>query len=247
MARAPGFRPGWRVLDAGCGSGSYLAVLAQQTGDLGEVVAFDLDLENCLRAAETGGKRVVAASLAALPFAARAFDGLWCANTLQYVADEDLVGTLQEFRRLVRPGGVVAVKDTDVSAAIVRPAPPFLFQHLAEACAAGPRIESQGALRGRELRRRLESAGLVNVHQRAVFIERWAPLTDVESRFWREWLSFLARLPEVDQLSADERSFWAAIASDGGHAFVARPDFYGCEAQVVAWGETPDGSGDDGR
>ena len=38
--------PGWRVLDAGCGSGSYLPLLADRLGGKGHIDALDLAPEN---------------------------------------------------------------------------------------------------------------------------------------------------------------------------------------------------------
>lgn len=40
-----GFQTGWRVLDAGCGGGSYLPLLAQLVGSTGKVTAIDLNVD----------------------------------------------------------------------------------------------------------------------------------------------------------------------------------------------------------
>jgi 2-polyprenyl-3-methyl-5-hydroxy-6-metoxy-1,4-benzoquinol methylase len=39
VARAAGFQRGWHVLDAGCGVGSFLPVLADQIGSAGRLTA----------------------------------------------------------------------------------------------------------------------------------------------------------------------------------------------------------------
>src|SRR3954452_13817484 len=46
MAGAVGLEPGWRVLDAGCGPGSFLPTLAALVGTSGALIALDLDAEN---------------------------------------------------------------------------------------------------------------------------------------------------------------------------------------------------------
>ena len=46
MIRSVGIQPGWRVVDAGCGSGSFLPLLAKLVGSEGHISAFDLAPEN---------------------------------------------------------------------------------------------------------------------------------------------------------------------------------------------------------
>jgi 2-polyprenyl-3-methyl-5-hydroxy-6-metoxy-1,4-benzoquinol methylase len=46
QARMVGIRPGWRVLDAGCGGGSFLPLLAELVGPGGMLTALDLAPEN---------------------------------------------------------------------------------------------------------------------------------------------------------------------------------------------------------
>ena len=46
MARAVGLQPGWRVLDAGSGAGSFLPLLADLVGPSGSLTALDLDAAN---------------------------------------------------------------------------------------------------------------------------------------------------------------------------------------------------------
>ena len=46
MLRSVGLQSGWRVLDAGSGSGSYLPLIAHAVGPAGRVTAFDLAPEN---------------------------------------------------------------------------------------------------------------------------------------------------------------------------------------------------------
>ena len=42
MLRSVGLQPGWTVLDAACGGGSYLPLLAETVGSGGAIAAFDL-------------------------------------------------------------------------------------------------------------------------------------------------------------------------------------------------------------
>jgi SAM-dependent methyltransferase len=184
----------------------------------------------------------VCGSISDLPLADGSFDAIWCANTLQYLDDDEAIDVLRDFARAVRPGGIVAIKDVDMTAFKFSPAPPFLGAHLAEACASGENItaQSRGSIRGRELRRLLETAGLANVRQRSFVIERFGPLTGYDARFWSEWLPFLASLAEVRGVPEEDLQTWRKVAKPAlADAFVTDPGFYGCELQVVCTGRSP--------
>lgn len=49
MLRRAGFQAGWRVLDAGCGGGSFLPLLSDLLGPAGQSSAIDLAPENVER------------------------------------------------------------------------------------------------------------------------------------------------------------------------------------------------------
>ena len=111
QVRAAGFQPGWRVLDAGCGSGAFLPWLADIVSPGGAITAIDLAPENVAaverRLAGWGlacPVEVRDAGLTALPYPDDAFDGVWCANVAQYFGDDECRAPLAEFRRVVRPG-----------------------------------------------------------------------------------------------------------------------------------------------
>src|SRR6266571_3588937 len=42
MLRSVGLQPGWRVVDAACGSGGFLPLMAELVGPTGSIAAFDL-------------------------------------------------------------------------------------------------------------------------------------------------------------------------------------------------------------
>src|SRR3712207_7641782 len=48
-----------------------------------------------------------------LPFADTTFDCVWCANVAQYLTGAEFTRAMAEFRRVTKPGGLVAVKDSD--------------------------------------------------------------------------------------------------------------------------------------
>jgi SAM-dependent methyltransferase len=233
------------VLDAGAGSGSFLPALAELVGPSGAVTALDAAPENVALVEERIASAPLACpidvregSVAALPWSDASFDAVWCANVLQYFSDQELPGVITELRRVVRPGGLVAVKDVDMTLFRFHPADPFLVTHLSEASirAAGA-AWSEGSLRARTLRRHLEAGGLSDVWQRTTLIERWAPLAPAERRLWTEWLAFLATLAEERGVPDADLPTWRALRdAEASPSPVDQPDFYACEGQVVAVG-----------
>lgn len=97
--------PGATVLDAGCGAGRMLPVLAA----LGcAVEGVDLSPEMVRRArADHGEFRTQVASLTALPAPDGAFDGVFAWYSTIHSPDEDLPRILAEARRVLRDGGLL--------------------------------------------------------------------------------------------------------------------------------------------
>src|SRR4029453_17382432 len=120
--RSADIRPGWSVLDAGAGNGVFLPLMAELLGAEGHIEALDLAHENveaierlipgqqfaCPISARTG-------DMTALPYEAGTFDAVWSANATQYLSDQELAKAIEEFCRVVKPGGRVAVKEVDIS------------------------------------------------------------------------------------------------------------------------------------
>ncbi len=102
-----GLRDGDRLLDAGCGMG-YLLMVASGLRNLGAAVGLDGDMDRLRWAQrEVPGATLVQGDLGMLPFAADSFDAALLSEVLEHVDDDAAV--LREARRVVRPGGAVAV------------------------------------------------------------------------------------------------------------------------------------------
>ena len=88
--RAVGIEPGWRVLDAACGSGSFLPWLAELVGPRGSLAALDLAPDNVALVERRVAGVVLpcpvearVGTVLALPYPDAAFDAAWFANTTQ--------------------------------------------------------------------------------------------------------------------------------------------------------------------
>jgi arsenite methyltransferase len=247
MFRSVGFQPGWHVLDAGCGSGGFLPLIAEAVGPTGRIVAFDLAPDNIAiverRTAEWNETPPIegrVGSLLDLPYADDAFDALWCANTTQYLTDDQLAIALGEMRRVVRSGGIVAIKEYDGTVPCIVPAPPLLLVHMCEACVVQRYEGATNGVRAPALAEWLRSVGMQEVRQHRVLAERSAPLGKFERQFYRDWLGLCATIaPSLDMPAAD-RAMWQQLADPAGmDRLLDDPDLYCCEGHIMAIGTVP--------
>ncbi|MFN8538681.1 MAG: methyltransferase domain-containing protein [Thermomicrobiales bacterium] len=170
---ALGLRPGQRVLDVGCGPGAHLGLLAGAVSPGGSVVGIDLDAGRVAfateRWADSSTIAVREGDHGALPFADGSFDVAWASLVLHHA--ERPLAMLGELRRVVRPGGLVAIVEGDTGGSFpTLPWPPDLEIALRRAAWEGARANHDGTLEyhyagyiGRELPRLLREAGLAEV------------------------------------------------------------------------------------
>ena len=115
----PSLRPDHRVLDIGCGPGTISADLAALVPQ-GRVTAVDYASGIVEQAAEEARARgltnmtFAVADVHDLSYEDDAFDVVHAHQVLQHVGDP--VQALREMRRVAKPGGVVAVRDSDYRA-----------------------------------------------------------------------------------------------------------------------------------
>lgn len=245
-AHAVGFQPGWSVLDAGCGSGSFLPVLAEIVGPNGRLSALDLAPENVTTVERRIGVWNLACSVeprlgsvTGLPYPDNHFDAVWCANMAQYLPDGDFLMMLHEFMRVTRPGGLVAIKDFDATLTQHFPGDPALIWRFA---AAGAQVAdmSRGVLRGRGFRRWMERAGYESVRQETILIERWAPLEPVVWEFLTDLLYYGAEQALESDLPEDDLEYWRRLLDKRPPENpINDPEFYWCEANSLAVGSVP--------
>ena len=123
-------QPGSRVLDVAAGTGEQTLVAARRVGPSGYVLATDISASMLDVAAEAARKegltiletRVMDAENLALD--ADSFDAVICRIALMLFLNP--AKALTEMRRVVKPGGIVAVRDSDYAAMTWYPCPPGL-------------------------------------------------------------------------------------------------------------------------
>ncbi|MFH1573136.1 MAG: methyltransferase domain-containing protein [Acidobacteriota bacterium] len=109
-------KPGERMLEIGFGTGHCLASMAAATGREGAVYGIDLSegmlkmTRGTLRRNKMSGRvGLVCGDAARLPFRGAVLDGIFMSFTLELFDNPEIPEVLAECRRVLRPGGRIAV------------------------------------------------------------------------------------------------------------------------------------------
>lgn len=214
-----------RVLDIPCGDGFYTALFARHMPG-GLLVAADqscaslCDAERHVGLLAHGPKvEFHQADVYALPFDAESFDLVWCAQSM--ISLSEPVKALREIRRVIRPGGRVAVLETDEYHHVVLPWPVELELAIQKAVQDACRRKYGDATKfsqARKLRAALQEAGFAAVRKTTLAADRQAPFGPAEREFLSLHFEYLRTriVPEMgkDQIRAFER-FVEQDRSDG--------------------------------
>jgi len=199
-------KPHMRILDVGCGPGTITADLASLVPD-GQVTGVDRAPGILEQARATAAGRGVpnvdfaVADVHALDFPDETFCVVHAHQVLQHVGDP--VGALREMARVTRPGGLIAVRDSDYGAMVWYPPSRGmddwldLYRRVARANGGEPDA-------GRRLKSWALRAGLTDVTATS---STWTFSTEEERAWWSGlW---------ADRTLA---SAYAERATEGGHA-----------------------------
>lgn len=120
----PFLAPGMTLLDVGCGPGTITAALA---GVVGTAIGVDIEPHAIAMAKQlatrSGSSNLsfVEADMTALPFEDGALDAVFFHAVLYHQSQAKLTKTLAEARRVLKPGGLLGTRDTDVGGNILYP------------------------------------------------------------------------------------------------------------------------------
>ena len=237
----PHLRAGMRLLDVGCGPGTITTGLARAVAP-GEVAGIDVSaavLEQARAHAILEGVtnvRFETGSAYALAFADGAFDVAHANQVLQHLARP--VDALREVRRVVRPGGLVSVRDADYATMVAWPRSPLIDRWLEVYHAVSAR-NGADADAGRRLRAWMLEAGYVDVEVTATVELFDDPAAAADwGRSWYERAlhsNYRAQAVEYDIATDAE----VVAIAEGWRAWAERPDAFFMFAQVCCLGRVP--------
>ena len=221
----PHLTPDASVLDMGCGPGTITVGLARRART---VVGVDISteiVESARRLADEeglGNASFEAGSVYDLPFDDQSFDVVYAHQVMQHLSDP--VRALREARRVLRPGGLVAVRDSDYQTMVHAPIESALqhwlglYQEVAAANGGEPRA-------GRFLLGWVRAAGFVD------------PVVTTSTTTWAD--------PAGRELWG---SMWAVRATDSDFAehavsggLAMRSDLVAISAAFRRWADHPNG------
>jgi SAM-dependent methyltransferase len=224
----PHLRPGMRLLDCGSGPGSITCDLAEVVAP-GEVVGLDIQSSQVERARALAQERGLSnvcfevGSVYALPFPDASFDAAFAHMVLMHLTDP--LAALREIRRVLTPGGMVGIADTDWSLWQISPSTPLLA--------------AMHALRVR-VRQHNGSSPFYAGHQRELLREAGFARSEASAAFADEGTGSLPKTRE-------RAAFYAAglrgpefTATPIGQGWVDQAALDAMVTEVLAWGERPD-------
>jgi ubiquinone/menaquinone biosynthesis C-methylase UbiE len=222
----PSLRPGMRLLDVGCGPGSITRGLAERVAP-GEVIGIDLSRETLAAAqqeARTRGLtnvRYEEASVYQLPYADGSFDVAYAHQVFQHLKEP--AAALREILRVLRPGGLVAVRDVDWGTASYWPADPWIAKFIEVHFKTWYRNGGEPRM-GRHLRALFNAAGVRDLEISAAV---WCYATPEETIEWGD--SYADRLLTSPMGSRQVE-----------YGFATRADVEAMASAFRAWARHPD-------
>lgn len=218
--------PGMTLLDVGCGPGTITADLAERLGE-GSVVGIDLaeavvELAREQHPSSAGAKlEFRVGDVYALEFEDATFDVVYAHQVLQHLGRP--VEALVEMRRVLKPGGLLAVRDGDYGAFTWFPADPVLDRWLAVYHQL-TRRNGATADAGRNLKAWVRAAGFDEV---AVSSSNWTFETDEQRAWWGGLWADRIRQSEFARQSLE-------------YGFASQEDLEDFAEAFLRWSKDPD-------
>jgi hypothetical protein len=142
---------------------------------------------------------------------------------------------------VTRPGGLIAIKEYDVTALQIQPSTPTLFIHLHEAMCRNGSQQACSVIRTITLPKWLREAGLVGLRQKPTMMVRFQPLDSAMKQFMSEYLQYCGDQAEQVELPEEEARLWKQLAdTDSTNHILYHPDFQYRGIQTVFVGHVPE-------
>lgn len=235
-------KPGMSVLDCGCGPGTITIGLAEAVAP-GKVFGTEIEEAHVALAGANAARQNVlnlqfkAANLYQLPFADGSFDAVFISAVLSNLSEPRR--GLREAYRVLKPGGLIGIKEFDHGGDFIYPTSPALERY-ADCYLQMRRDNGHDPETGRKAGTLLLEAGFTNLRFAAVYEsfaepERAAAFAHVSAGLlaegWGETFTSRgwATADEIDAM----RAAWQKFAASPGAIFAAA----WCEA--LAWKSNP--------
>ena len=180
-------RSGEKVVEVGCGGGSYTREAADRVGPQGQVRAVDFSSDQVAAAkehcADLPWVECSVGDVRALPYETGAFDAAFAVQVLEYVPELDQA--LEELKRVVRVGGRLLVFATNWSSLVWHSEEPDRMQRILRAWDAHAPFPDLPAI----LAYRMRQIGLSVLEQSPVSL----PSTSYDETTYSYWIARLIK------------------------------------------------------
>jgi ubiquinone/menaquinone biosynthesis C-methylase UbiE len=240
IVRSVPLGPEQTVLDVGCGDGFFTSLLAESNAKAVGLDTSEAFLQRAREAAQGKSNLQFAEGDARkLPVEDVSVDALWSAHSMHSYPDKEQC--LREFHRVLRPGGTLAVLESDNVHSVMLSWPPDLELAIrqAEHGEIGDEDSYIGTYFPRFAMSLLTQHGFERFEPIYFFIHRHGPASEALTKFVRLYLEDLLERTS-DWLSDKQCSRLAQLADPGSDKFLPRQKtFFFGSLQVLMLARAP--------
>jgi SAM-dependent methyltransferase len=246
MIRDLQLKPGSLVVDAGCGPGLWIPLLAAGIGCKGQIIGVDISMEALVTAQLHNARKWYSphvqfqqATLEQLPIPPGTADMIFSANVSQYLSDP--VGTFAAMGRYLAPGGRLVIKDIDfgtmrfsnIDASLQ--ARVFQSRERWEQIRVKEGYSFEDSYIGSKLAGYLREAGYGDVQEKSYLIQRRHVLS-ADFRFYLQGIAEWFVCEGAPLLNSEDQKNWLQCFLDGPYNVLDRDTFVSEETEFVVTG-----------